>query len=112
MMAGVCPTCGQPLATHVDFRRLGDAMPMGPIERRLFNALAERPGRWITNRTLVNAAYFDDPTGGPDDADGSIKVILSHLRRRLDAAGLVIETRRSGVAERRLWFADPEGQRS
>ena len=107
-MAGVCPTCGQPLSTHVDFQRLGDAMPMGPIERRLFNALAERPGRWIPNRTLVNAAYFDDPTGGPDDAVGSIKVILSGLRRRLDAVGLIIETKRSGVGQRRLWLADPE----
>ena len=56
-----------------------------PLQARIFELLASRPGRLCTFDALMNAAYFDRPINDwPDER--LLKVVICHIRRRLALA--------------------------
>jgi DNA-binding response OmpR family regulator len=60
----------------------------GRIATRVLQRLALSPGRAVTQEALVVAAYGDDPSGGPEDPLGVIRIIVSRLRKRLPEHGI------------------------
>lgn len=53
----------------------------------LLNALRETPGRVVPQRELMELLWGDDADGGPLDARKSLHVLVTHLRRNLEAQG-------------------------
>lgn len=104
----LCPCCGQPLQDRPDVRALGDSMPLGPIERRIFEVFAAALGKYVDNARLVNIVYSNDIDGGPLTARNSISVNLSYLRRKIRPYGLVIEPVQRGksLGSRRMTWTD------
>jgi two-component system response regulator AdeR len=64
--------------------RLGEiALPLTPTELRLLETLARHPGRTFTRDELVGRTFGPDYDG----LDRSIDTHVTHLRRKLSAAG-------------------------
>jgi DNA-binding response OmpR family regulator len=89
-MACTCPTCGQPV-DRPDPRALVVAISVPPAQRRILDRLAASFGSYVRTETLIEAIYFDDPTGGPLEARSVLKVHVSHLRKTIAPHGLTIE---------------------
>lgn len=64
----------------------------GPVTRRLLEVLASQPGKWVTTTRIIDALYGDDPNGGPDNANLTIRVLVHTARPRLQAMGWDIES--------------------
>jgi hypothetical protein len=75
---------------------------LGRIERSIIEYLVDRFGRSTPTVSLVNAAYGDDPNGGPDNAGNVIKAHVLHLNRKLRPYGLRIV--HDGTGSRKLIF--------
>lgn len=101
-----CPTCGQTVS-HLDPSRLVAAISLPPQQRRLVDCLVSRFGKYVPTAALVDALYFDDPSGGPLSAKRVVHVQTFHLRKTLEPFGLVIEPdnldRRYSRGRRLLW---------
>ena len=54
---------------------------LSPIETIILGCLLKH--KIVPVGSLVNAVWGSDPNGGPTDADGTIRVHLVHLRRKL-----------------------------
>ncbi len=48
--------------------------------------------RLATYQYLITALYGDDPTGGPDNPDNTIKVQVTRMRKHLAPMGVKVET--------------------
>lgn len=70
------------LAGHIVLRD-GEQVHLTPIEFRILEILARRPGHVATFRQLLREAAGYD--GGDQEAQEIIKVHISHLRRKLEA---------------------------
>lgn len=55
------------------------------LERRLFQALADRFGFHMTRRELVENLYASRDDGGPETAENIIRVVACRLRKKLVA---------------------------
>jgi|KBSMisStaDraftv2_1062788.scaffolds.fasta_scaffold31684_7 DNA-binding response OmpR family regulator len=64
---------------------------LGRIQRNVAIALAVRFGRWTSTEQLVAAAWGDQSSGGPLNANKVIDVVVYNLRRKLKLTGLAIE---------------------
>ncbi len=58
-----------------------DSLPRGVLQKRILDRLQKSDGRIVTRQQLAQAAWGDDPTGGPDYADNIIRVTIHGLRR-------------------------------
>lgn len=84
-----CPCCGVEMAEPLGMRQLTD-VPMLPAERRIVDELIRAYPRKVSISSLVDTLYFDDPNGGPDNAHATVRVNLTHLRKRLPKFGWTI----------------------
>lgn len=106
----ICPCCGATVDGRVDPAVLGGSLPLSGQQRRIYDALANSFGRWVSGAALVEAIYWDDPTGGPDDTTNVIKVQTTFLRAAVAPFGLVIDVdRQPGGARRRLTWGNQVG---
>ena len=53
----------------------------------LLNKLRETPGRVVPQRELMELLWGDDADGGPLGARESLHVLVTYLRRNLEARG-------------------------
>lgn len=63
-----------------------DDLAMAPftrLQQRIVDALIEAYPRRLHMNTLIDAAYFDDPNGGPLTAHATVKGYLHHIRKIL-----------------------------
>jgi hypothetical protein len=90
-----CPCCGQkwPLGrSKEDARRLlKEVAWAGPVQILVIERLLKNFGGWVSRRDLIDAAFVDDPSGGPDDASNFMAVTVNRIRRRLRLFGLEID---------------------
>lgn len=89
-MPMICPCCLQAMPVERAPIDVLELAPLTPMERKIVKALADSYPRRVTMRQLVDACYWDDPEGGPDNPNGTIYVTVSHLRRKLRAYGWTI----------------------
>ena len=62
---------------------LGDeSWHLTPKEMAIFRKLAERPGKPVSKRQLLDELYGDDPNGGPDWGSKIIEMHVSNLRKK------------------------------
>jgi len=52
-------------------------------QRRIVDALADAFPRRMHIKNIIEAVYFDDPQGGPDNAHNTVKVQIFNARKRL-----------------------------
>ncbi|MFJ7340492.1 BTAD domain-containing putative transcriptional regulator [Streptomyces sp. NPDC101110] len=68
----------------------GTAVPVGgPRLRALLTALALRPSRVVTSRTLIDEVWVQDP---PQDAPAALQALVGRLRRALGRDAVTSET--------------------
>lgn len=60
-------------------------LPLTRMEYRIFELLARRKGRTVTEGAIYDALYGADPNGRPDTP--VIKVLVCKMRRKLREAG-------------------------
>lgn len=65
----------------------GDHLPLSPRDRRLLDALVERPGVVLSKRELLQRAWPNEPAD-----EHAVEVAIGRLRQRLGSAGAAIET--------------------
>ncbi|MHB1006557.1 MAG: response regulator transcription factor [Chloroflexota bacterium] len=84
------------LAGHIVLRE-GEQVHLTPIEFRILEILARRPGQVATFRQLLREAAGYD--GGDQEAQDIIKVHISHLRRKLepDSRGTALIVNARGI---------------
>lgn len=87
-----CPTCGQTVA-GLSVSQTIVAAGLSRLETRLMERLASAHGQWVSLQRLGDYAYADDPDGGPDDAMGTVSVVLWRMRRKLDGLALRLDRR-------------------
>lgn len=82
-----CPLCGQEMVSEEIPEWLYERFPglFGKIVRRL--AKARTMNETVSMKGLIDAAYGDDPDGGPVHAAASISVTISRCRKDLQAVG-------------------------
>jgi hypothetical protein len=90
-----CPCCGQewaPGRSKEDARRvLKELAWSGPVQIRVFERLLLSFGSWVTRGDLIDAAFVDDPNGGPDNANNFMAVTVNRMRRRVRLFGFEID---------------------
>lgn len=64
--------------------------PLTRGQKNIVDALAAIYPRRIYIDDLVDHVYAFDPNGGPDNAHNTVRVQISHLRKRLPAFGWTI----------------------
>jgi hypothetical protein len=95
-MSCLCPTCNRPMeATRAPIEGLTSAV-MGPIERRIVEALVRAYPRSITRDRMVDIVYADERDGGPDRAQVIMSILMGRLRPKLVQFGWTIPKARSG----------------
>jgi len=70
-----CPTCGQDIEQPPD-----DPLILTKYQGIIFRALSKRP-RETTE--LIDILYSDDPNGGPDHPEVTIRSLISQMNRVL-----------------------------
>jgi hypothetical protein len=78
------------------------AIDLSKRERAICGLLARSFGKWIATERLIAHLYESDPNGGPDDAEGTVRVLVHHTRKKLLAGGLAIESH-PGSGYRLAW---------
>lgn len=101
-----CPCCGYVLDGEAELAREIDRARLSPMQRRVVDRLARSFGRPVPCGALIEAAYFDDPQGGPQAALRTVQVHIFDARQKLATVGLGIEP----VARdfRRMFWLDRE----
>lgn len=90
-----CPTCGHETSHRAPIEGLTSA-PLGPVERRIVEALARAYPRYISVDRLADIIYGNEAGGGPDNPRTTISVIMIHLRKKLPLFGWTIPKARVG----------------
>ena len=98
----VCPCCERPMNGELPATALKHVC-FPHIQQRIVDALVEAWPRRLRMPALVEAAYFDDPNGGPDAAEDVIRVHLCHVRKKLPLYGWHIPMNRPGKGNRALY---------
>lgn len=104
----ICPCCGQqwpPGRTKNDaVKVLRELMWPGPVQDKVITRLLRSFGEWVTRRDLIDAAYCEDPDGGPDSANSTMAVTINRIRKRVRLVGLELDGR-SWAGSRLRWAA-------
>lgn len=58
-------------------------------QRDAFRALLH--GHYVTYQRMIDVIYGHRLDGGPDDAEGCVRVVIHKLRKRLSAHGITVE---------------------
>lgn len=95
-----CPVCGGPLLgddtqwikSAAVFVWPRGAARLTPDEAAMFDRLwqAREGAEIVSHRTLTDSVWSDDPDGGPLNADTRLKVIASHIRKKIQGSGVVV----------------------
>lgn len=88
-----CPCCGYS-ADKKHPAEIGRLLEMTKVERLIFDSLLQRFGSFVRREVVIYDIYFDDIDGGPDDATGVLAVTLGRLRKKLEAYGLTVVSKR------------------
>lgn len=83
-----CEKCGHPMPTDV----LPGVPKMGPIKKRIFQAVSKATPYGIPLPDLFDKIYRDDPDGGPLDTHGIAVHIAQMNRKWLRPRGLEIRS--------------------
>ena len=67
-----------------------ESAPLPRGQKNIVDALAAIYPRRIYINDLVDNVYAFDPNGGPDNAHNTVRVQISHLRKRLPSYGWTI----------------------
>jgi DNA-binding response OmpR family regulator len=62
-------------------------------KRLLMRALVAKRGSVLTNREIAALLYGGRADGGPQDLDGLVAVVVSRIRRAIQATGAALEIR-------------------
>lgn len=90
-----CPCCGGPMASQAPVEALSQA-PVPNQQRRILDALASAYPNDVTKAQLIDALYWDDIDGGPDDPSNVIGQQICRLRPVLASYGWTIPTAKGG----------------
>jgi hypothetical protein len=83
----ICPCCHR----EIPGRELQvDAFTGGPIMRRILQKLQATRDP-VPVRTLADFVYADDPNGGPEGAENSIRTTICRMNKRLRSDGWQIK---------------------
>ena len=82
----VCPCCGRPFDAEFTPDMLLD-LPVTGMQKRILDALVDAWPRGLGNHALIDAMYWDDPEGGPLEAERVLKVHLFRLREKIEPMG-------------------------
>lgn len=85
-----CPLCGSVLEAADPHYVLRETA-FGPVAQRIVDRLLQSFGRWVYSEQLLQAAYGDDPNGGPDSGNNALRPNITHLRAKLKPLGYEIE---------------------
>lgn len=96
-----CPCCGGPM-TGIPMDRLVDVR-MRASERKLLAALHKAYPRKLDMPALVDALYWDDPSGGPDTAEMVARQMIYYLRKTLRTVGWTVNNARRGRGNKGLY---------
>jgi hypothetical protein len=95
-MTCICPTCGQSMNVgRAPIEGLTSA-PLSHHERVMVEALIRAYPRALHRDAAIAALYADEPTGGPDDAEGVMKHVMWRLRLKLPQYGWTVPSSRNG----------------
>lgn len=106
-MTVVCPCCGHALS---DRAVPLSALPVASLtwqRRRIVDALISAYPRPLTIVSLIDAVYYSDPTGGPENAENTLRVQVSHLRKELERYGWTIPSVRPGRGNFQQYRLEP-----
>ncbi len=78
-------------ALEVNGKRIVFPPILGAALSRLFVFSIRAPGHFMPTADLVDAAYFDDPEGGPLTAEACIRVMFFRVRKLLSRAGVTVD---------------------
>ncbi|MDW9880462.1 hypothetical protein GOA90_25070 [Sinorhizobium meliloti] len=101
----ICPCCGF-TADKKNVTAIGNGLRLSRMERSVFNIFARRFGQVLEHSWIVDAAYADDPDGGPEHADVAVAVVIQRLRNKIAAHGLSIEGTKGRHGGRRMVWQD------
>lgn len=89
MASLLCSQCGQPMGDFSDI----DVRALGPTEFGILDALIRGRHRFLSIQQLVHHVYSHRVDGGPENAANTIRVTMTRMRKKLEAAGWTIENR-------------------
>lgn len=81
-----CPCCGGAITAPMSVDGLL-GLPHSPLERRILSAIVAAYPEHVEKPELINAMYWDDPNGGPDDAARTTDVHVYRINRRIAKHG-------------------------
>ena len=84
-----CKACGHPLPD--DFV---PGLRLVGMQKRILEIVSKRTPAGVSARELVDLVYQDDPNGGPEAADVSVKTTICRLNKTLKEHGLRITGKR------------------
>ena len=82
-----CPTCGHPLPTD----QVLPGLHLSPRQTRIFNIVSRRTPAGISVWDLISLVYADDPDGGSECADITMRTQIYFINRKLESYGLRIK---------------------
>ena len=82
----VCPCCERPLDNQLPVTALKD-IPCSRSRGRVLDALIRAYPRPVAMDVLIDAAYGDDPDGGPLNAAGGVRNLVYGLRNKMAEYG-------------------------
>jgi hypothetical protein len=84
----ICEACGQPVLIRPELP------PLPPIKQRILDAVRRWPG--ISTQALRDAAWRDDPDGGPLTDTKCLHVHVSQLNALIAPLGIAIRSQNGG----------------
>ncbi|WP_340584030.1 hypothetical protein [Brucella pseudintermedia] len=84
-----------------------EAAPLPRGQKSIVDALAAIYPRRIYINDLVDNVYAFDPNGGPDNAHNTVRVQISHLRKRLPSYGWTIPMNHRGAGNHGYYCLEP-----
>ena len=81
-----CPCCGHPLPYEPI-----KGMKMSRMEKRIFEIVQKRTPHGITSADLLDYVYAEDPNGGPEYPDISLKTTICRFNKKLGQFGYRIK---------------------
>lgn len=84
-----------------------EAAPLPRGQKNIVDALAAIYPRRVYINDLVDNVYAFDPNGGPDNAHNTVRVQISHLRKRLPSYGWTIPMNHRGAGNHGYYCLEP-----
>lgn len=87
-----CQCCGQELPSNGAVKWRTASVRLSKTQRAVVDALAGAKGEFVSFDRITSAVWGGDIDGGPDDAYGTIRAVVHHVRPKLATVGLTILT--------------------